>query len=153
MDSPRASRGIDSAFEPVIIAYCCRWCSYAAADLAGNMRLQYPATIRIVRVPCTGRVDILHLLRAFEYGADGVFVSGCLSGDCHYLNGNDKAVKRVAYVRKALASAGLEPDRVEMHFNSAAMGPQFAQTCREFHDRIIGLGPWRPKARPANALN
>lgn len=128
-------------FEPNIIAYCCKWCSYAAADLAGNMRIQYPANIKILRVPCTGRVDILHLLRTFEAGADGVFISGCLPGDCHYLNGNEKAVKRVNYVKKALEEIGIEPERVEMYYNSAAMGPQFAKTCRDFNDRIKELGP------------
>jgi len=132
---------IENGFEPTIIAYCCKWCSYAAADLAGNMRLQYPSSIRIVRVPCTGRVDTIHLLKAFEFGADGVFISGCLPGDCHYLTGNEKAAKRIQYVKNILAEIGLDPGRVEMFYNSAAMGPQFAQTCRDFHQRILELGP------------
>jgi coenzyme F420-reducing hydrogenase delta subunit len=132
---------MNQSFEPDILAYCCRWCSYAAADLAGSMRIQYPPNVRIVMVPCTGRVDIAHLLHAIEKGADGVFLSGCLLGDCHYLSGNQKATKRVFYVKKVLSEIGLEPERVEIFYNSSAMGPQFAETCREFTERIRQLGP------------
>ncbi|MBI5522243.1 MAG: hydrogenase iron-sulfur subunit [Desulfarculus sp.] len=128
-------------FEPRLLAYCCQWCSYAAADLAGAMRLQYPPSVRILRVPCTGRTDILHMLRPFEDGADGVFLSGCLLDDCHYRTGNYKATKRVAYAKQLLAQAGIDPDRLEMYYNSSAMGPQFAQTCRDFVARICALGP------------
>ncbi|MBU1276727.1 MAG: hydrogenase iron-sulfur subunit [Proteobacteria bacterium] len=128
-------------FEPKILAYCCQWCSYAAADLAGSMRLQYPPNVRIIRVPCTGRVDMLYLLRAIEDGADGVFLSGCLLDDCHYINGNYKALKRVEQVKGILRALGIEPERVEMYFNSSAMGPQFAQTCIDFTQRIRALGP------------
>ena len=141
MSQSAAALSLNQDFEPNIIAYCCKWCSYAAADLAGNMRIQYPPNIKIVRVPCTGRVDILYLIRTFEYGADGVFLSGCLLGDCHYLTGNNKAVKRVDYVKKVLADIGINPDRVEMFFNSAGMGPQFARTCIDFNERIKALGP------------
>ncbi|MGD9506912.1 MAG: hydrogenase iron-sulfur subunit [Syntrophobacteraceae bacterium] len=129
------------AFEPKIVCFCCQWCSYAAADLAGSMRLQYPTNIRIVKVPCTGRVDSLFLLQALEDGADGVFVSGCLLGDCHYMSGNYRATKRVAYVKELLANIGMNPERVELYYNSSAMGPQFAQCCRDFTDRIRALGP------------
>ncbi|MBM4286734.1 MAG: hydrogenase iron-sulfur subunit [Deltaproteobacteria bacterium] len=133
------------SFEPKIVVFCCQWCSYAAADLAGSMRLQYPPNIRIIKVPCTGRVDILHILKAFEYGADGVFLSGCLLGECHYVEGNYWAVNRVKRVKKILASIGVEPERVEMYFNSAGMGPQFAQCCIDFTERIRRLGPLRHK--------
>ncbi|MBU2549409.1 MAG: hydrogenase iron-sulfur subunit [Proteobacteria bacterium] len=133
----------NTEFKPTIIAFCCRWCSYAAADLAGSMRLQYPSTIRIVQVPCTGRVDALHVLGAFQSGADGVFISGCLPGDCHYLTGNYKCAKRVAALKKTLEEIGLGEGRLEMYYNSAAMGPQFAQTCIDFNRRIKDLGPWR----------
>lgn len=132
---------MEEPFEPIIVCYCCTWCSYAAADLAGSMRLQYPTNVRIVKVPCTGRVDTIFLLRALENGADGVFVSGCLLGDCHYLSGNYRAKKRVAYVKELLGKIGMDPDRVEMVFNSSAMGPQFAQCCRDFTERIRKLGP------------
>jgi coenzyme F420-reducing hydrogenase delta subunit len=110
-------------FEPVIVCFCCRWCSYAAADLAGSMRLPYPPNVRIVKIPCTGRVDALYLLNALELGADGVFVSGCLLGDCHYQSGNYRATKRVAYVKDLLERIGVNPERVEMFYNSSAMGP------------------------------
>ena len=128
-------------FEPRILAICCQWCSYAAADLAGAMRLQYPPSVRILRVPCTGRVDELHLLKPFEDGADGVFLSGCLLDDCHYRTGNYKATRRVAHVKGILQQLGIAPQRLEMFYNSSAMGPQFAQTCRDFTARIQELGP------------
>lgn len=128
-------------FEPKIIIFCCQWCSYAAADLAGSMRLEYPSNIHIIKVPCTGRVDILHMLDAFECGADGVFVSGCLPGDCHYLTGNYWAMSRVKRVKEILQGIGLEPERAQMYFNSAGMGPQFAQCCRDFTAHIRHLGP------------
>lgn len=132
---------MEDAFEPVIACFCCQWCSYAAADLAGSMRLQYPVNVKIIRVPCTGRVDVLHLLKAIEHGADGVFVSGCLLGDCHYLAGNYRATKRMAYVKDLLGKIGINPERAEMFYNSSAMGPQFAQCCRDFSERIRKLGP------------
>ena len=105
------------------------------------MRLNYPSNIKIINLPCTGRVDILHLLKAVEDGADGVYVAGCLEGDCHYLTGNLKAKKRVAYVKKVLEGIGLEPERVEMYNLSAAQGSRFAEIAREFTERIRELGP------------
>ena len=131
-------------FEPRILAICCQWCSYAAADLAGAMRLQYSSSIRILRVPCTGRVDILHMLKPFEDGADGVFLSGCLLDDCHYRTGNYKSSRRVKYAKQLLQQMGIEPERLEMFYNSSAMGPQFAKTCRDFDERIRKLGPAFP---------
>ncbi|MFH1060588.1 MAG: hydrogenase iron-sulfur subunit [Pseudomonadota bacterium] len=142
---------MSAEFEPKILAICCQWCSYAAADLAGTMRLQYPASIRILRVPCTGRVDILHLLKPFEDGADGVFLSGCLLDDCHYRTGNFKATRRVAYAKTILQQLGIEPERLEMFYNSSAMGPQFAQTCRDFTARIQALGPLFGRANDSAA--
>jgi len=132
---------MEDSFEPVILCFCCQWCSYAAADLAGSMRLQYPPNVKIVKVPCTGRVDIIYLLKALEEGADGVFVSGCLLGDCHYLIGNYRAAKRMAYVKDLISRIGVDPGRVEIYYNSSAMGPQFTQCCRDFTDRIKRLGP------------
>jgi coenzyme F420-reducing hydrogenase delta subunit len=105
------------------------------------MRLSYPSNVKIINVPCTGRVDILHLLKAIEDGADGVYVAGCLEGDCHYLTGNLKAKKRVAYVKKLVGELGLEPERVEMYNLSAAQGTRFAEIAREFTGRIRELGP------------
>ena len=94
-------------FEPTIVAFCCHFCAYTAADLAGTMRLQYPSNVRIIRIPCTGKVDVRHLLEAFEKGADGVYVAGCLEGDCHYLKGNFRAKKRVALAKQILEDAGI----------------------------------------------
>ena len=105
------------------------------------MRLNYPTNVKIINVPCTGRVDILHLLKALEDGADGVYVAGCLEGDCHYLTGNLKAKRRVAYVKKLLEELSLEPERVEMYNLSAAQGTRFAEIAREFTERIRDLGP------------
>jgi F420-non-reducing hydrogenase iron-sulfur subunit len=142
---------MENVFEPTIIAFCCRWCSYAAADLAGSMRIQYPANVKIIQVPCTGRVDILHILNAIEKGADGIFLSGCLVGDCHYISGNIKAAKRIAHTKRVIEEAGIEPGRVEMFYNAASMGPQFAETCRKFTETIRALGPvyGDKKSRPA----
>jgi len=112
------------------------------------MRLQYPTNIEIIRVPCTGRVDILHLLKALEDGADGVYVVGCEEGDCHYLTGNLKARKRVEYVKKVLEDLAVEQERVAMYNLSAAQGPRFAEVAREFTDIVKGLGP-SPFRKPA----
>ncbi len=128
-------------FEPKIIAYCCNFCAFAAADLAGAMRLQYPANVRIIKLPCTGRVDAIILLKAFEDGADGVFVAGCLEGECHYLEGNLRAKKKVAYVKRLLTELQIEPERVEMFNLSSAMGGRFAEIVEEMTDKIKKLGP------------
>jgi len=128
-------------FEPIIVAFACHYCAYAAADLAGAMRLQYPHNIRIVKLPCTGKVDVRHLLLAFEKGADGVMVAGCREGDCHFVDGNIKARKRVNYVKKLLEEIGLEGERLEMFNMSSAEGPRFAEAVREMTERIRQLGP------------
>ena len=130
-----------SEFEPKIMAYCCNFCAFAAADLAGAMRLQYPPSVRIVRLPCTGKVDAIHLMKAFEEGADGVFVAGCLEGQCHYLEGNLRARKRVAYVKRLLAEVQIEPERIDMFNLSSAMGGRFAEIVEEMTQRIKELGP------------
>jgi len=132
---------MSEGFEPRILAFCCKYCAYAAADLAGSMRLSYPTNIKIIQIPCTGRIDIVHLLRAIEDGADGVYVAGCLEGDCHFVTGNLRARKRVAYVKKTLQELGIEPERVEMFNLSSAMGPRFAEIAIEMADRIKKLGP------------
>lgn len=128
-------------FEPKIIAFCCHYCAYSAADLAGSMRLQYPANIRVIEIPCSGAIDARVLLKAFEEGADGIFVAGCLEGDCHFLKGNYRAKKRVDYIKKLLGEIGLEPERLEMYNLSAAMGVRFAEIAKEMTERIKGLGP------------
>ncbi len=128
-------------FEPQIVAFCCKYCAYAAADLAGSMRLNYPANLKIIQLPCSGRVDMLHLLKAIEEGADGVCVAGCLEGECHFVEGNLKTKKKVLAVKKVLEEAGVEPERVEMFNLSSAMGPRFAEIAQEMTDQIRRLGP------------
>ena len=124
-----------------IVAFCCRYCAYAAADLAGVLRIHYPPDIRIVQLPCTGRLDTLEVLHALEHGADGVMVAGCMEGDCHFQRGNLEARARVNHIKKLLADIGIEPERVEMFNMSSAMGRQFAEAASEFSERIIALGP------------
>jgi len=128
-------------FEPEIVAFCCHYCAYTAADMAGSKRISYPTNVKIIRVPCTGKVDAIHLMKAFEKGADGVYVAGCLEGDCHFKNGNIKARKRVAHVQKILSSLDWETERVAMMNMSAGMGERFAQTAAEFTETIRQLGP------------
>lgn len=135
------NNAVPSDFEPKIVAFCCHYCSYAAADLAGSMRLSYPTNIKILKIPCTGKVDVLYLLRAFEDGADGVIVAGCEEGTCHFINGNIKAKKKVKYTKKILDEIGLGGDRLEMYNLSAAMGQKFADLAKEMTERIKKLGP------------
>ena len=123
--------------EPVILTIACRWCSYAAADLAGIMRLKYPTNTRILLVPCTGRVDFKHIFEAFEKGADGIVVAGCLKEQCHYVDGNLIAEHRVEEAKKTLKVLGMDPGRLEMIFNSAGMPREFAAFMNEFTERII----------------
>jgi coenzyme F420-reducing hydrogenase delta subunit len=132
---------VTSEFEPKIVAFCCHYCSYAAADLAGSMRLSYPTNVKILKIPCTGKVDVLYLLRAFEEGADGVIVAGCEEGTCHFINGNIKAKKKVSYTKKILDEIGLGGARLEMYNLSAAMGQKFADLAKEMTERIKKLGP------------
>ncbi len=130
-----------SDFEPRIIAFCCQYCAYSAADMAGSMRLQYPTNVEIVLIPCTGRFDMLFALKAFEGGADGVYVAGCLEGTCHFLDGNIRAKQRVKYLRKELASLGVEEERLRMYNLSASQGPRFVEIAGEFTELIKEMGP------------
>ncbi len=128
-------------FEPLIIAFCCNWCSYAGADLAGINRLQYPTNVRIVRVLCSSRVNPSFVLRAFQRGADGVLVAGCHPGDCHYSTGNYYARRRLNVFKRALHYVGLEPERFQVHWISAAEGAKFANVMNEVTQQIKQLGP------------
>lgn len=134
-------------FEPRIIVMVCNWCTYTAADLAGTSRLAYPANVRMIRMMCTGMIDAKYILKAFLDGADGVFVGGCHPGDCHYINGNLKAEKRVAGVGKILEQFGFEPDRLRLRWIGASEGPEFQQNMTEFVDTIRKLGPTQIKDR------
>jgi F420-non-reducing hydrogenase iron-sulfur subunit len=129
--------------EPRIVAFLCNWCSYAGADLAGISRIQYPASIRVIRVPCSGRVDPFHILKALQSGADGVLVSGCHPGDCHYLTGNYVARRRFAVLSDLLEFAGIDPGRVSFSWVSAAEGERFAEVVREVTEKVRVLGPNR----------
>lgn len=127
-------------FEPRIVAFACNWCSYAGADLAGVSRLQYPPNIRTIRVMCSGRVSPGMVLKAFERGADGVYVSGCHIGDCHYGFGNRRAEEQIAEARRLIEMLGLEPDRLHLEWVSAAEGEKFANSVRDFVERVRKLG-------------
>lgn len=126
-------------WEPKIIAFLCNWCSYAGADLAGTSRLQYPASIRVIRVPCSGRINPLYIIKALAEGADGVMVSGCHPGDCHYLSGNMFARRRFAVLKRLLSTAGIHPDRVHFTWVSASEGQRFAAVVSEVTEKIRNL--------------
>ena len=128
-------------FEPNIIGFLCNWCSYAGADLAGTSRIQYPPNVKIIKVMCSGRVNPMYIINAFQQGADGVLISGCHPGDCHYTHGNYLARRRIATMKKLLEFMGIEPDRVKMTWVSAAEGRKYADVVREMTDDIKKLGP------------
>ena len=130
-----------SKFEPNIIAFLCNWCSYAGADLAGTSRLKYPHNVKTIRVMCSGRVDPMFVLKALKEGADGVLVSGCHPGDCHYVKGNMYARRRFAVLKKLLEYVGIEPDRFQVSWVSASEGTKFAQVIDEVTESIRALGP------------
>ena len=132
----------DEQFEPKIVAFLCNWCSYAAADLAGSSRLQYPSNIRAVRIPCTGRLNPLLVIKTLEKGADGILVSGCHPGDCHYIDGNYYARRRFTMLKEMLEFAGIEPERLNFTWCSAAEGRRFADIVRRVVDRVESVGPW-----------
>jgi coenzyme F420-reducing hydrogenase delta subunit len=131
----------DENWNPKIIAIICNWCSYAGADLAGGARIQYPPDIRAIRVMCTGRIDPLFILKAFQDGADGVLVSGCHFGDCHYLEGNFKAAKRMFLLKSVLKNIGLDDKRLRMTFVSASEGAKWGSVMTDVVKTINELGP------------
>jgi coenzyme F420-reducing hydrogenase delta subunit len=130
-----------NVFQPKIAAFLCNWCSYAGADLAGVGRIQYPATIRTIRVPCSGRINPMYILKAMANGADGVLVSGCHPGDCHYISGNYVARRKFALIQSLLKHVGLEDDRVSFSWVSAAEGGRFAEVVKGVTERVTALGP------------
>jgi len=138
-------------WQPKILAFLCNWCSYAGADLAGVSRLQYPPNVRVIRVPCSARVGPLFILSALQRGADGVLVSGCHPGDCHYLSGNLVARRRFALLKALLDEAGFETDRVHFSWISAAEGGRFAELIREVTEKVRSLGPARQFVKRLNA--
>ena len=127
-------------WKPKIIAFCCNWCSYSGADLAGTNRLSYPAEVKIIRVPCSCRVNPLFIMRAFEKGADGVIICGCHPGDCHYTTGNYYTRRRMALLISMLDYLGVDKGRVRVEWVSASEGARFASIMNEFADTIKNLG-------------
>lgn len=135
-------------FEPVIIGFLCNWCSYAAADLAGNSKLEVPAMLKPIRVMCSSRVDPVFMLTAFLRGADGVLIAGCHPGDCHYQTGNYYARRRFALLRKILETFELDPQRFRLSWISASEGQRFSHVTKEFAEHVKKLGPNTIKTKP-----
>jgi F420-non-reducing hydrogenase iron-sulfur subunit len=145
-----------STFEPNIVGFLCNWCSYAGADLAGVSRIQYPTNLRIIKVMCSGRVEPGMVLEFLEAGADGIMVTGCHIGDCHYITGNLHTKRKFALLQKLLAKTGLEPQRIRLEWNSASEGQRFANLVKEFTEQVRDIGPTplkAPKPDAAKLLN
>jgi F420-non-reducing hydrogenase iron-sulfur subunit len=138
-----------AGFEPKIIAFFCNWCSYAAADLAGTSRMQYPPNMRTIRVMCSGRVNELLIMKAFALGADGVLVGGCHPGDCHYIKGNLSARRRFAGLKPFLKAMGINNDRIRLQWIGASEGLKMAETMSSFTETVRNLGP-SPLSRSRN---
>lgn len=129
-------------FEPNIIGFVCNWCTYAGADLAGSSRYNYPTNVKLIRLMCSGRVDPEFILETFARGADGVFVGGChIPTDCHYQQGNFKALKRITMLKKLISEMGIEPERLEIFWISASEGKKFSEVMTSFTSKIKELGP------------
>ena len=139
----RQDGAADVAFEPRITAFVCNWCTYTGADLAGTSRLHMASNVRIIRLPCTGRIDPLFIIKAFERGADGVIVSGCHPGDCHYTAGNFHARRRFAIFRELGNFMGVDPQRITCSWVSASEGGKWRDVVNETTDRVRGLGPFQ----------
>jgi len=127
-------------YEPQILVFCCNWCSYAGADLAGVSRFQYPPNVRIVRVMCSGRVEPTFILNAFKNGIDGVLITGCHIGDCHYISGNELTQVRMEHLKNLLKNIGIEEERFRLHWISASEGKQFAELITEFTEAVKKVG-------------
>jgi F420-non-reducing hydrogenase iron-sulfur subunit len=134
---------MDQTFEPVIVGFLCNWCSYRAADLAGTARLHYAPNMRAIRVMCSGRVEPDLVLKALREGADGVLIAGCHPGECHYIEGNLKALRRYTLLKRVLAQFGIEEQRVQIVWASASEGPLLAETVNRMTEELRLLGPLR----------
>ena len=131
----------ENTWEPTIVAFLCNWCSYAGADLAGVSRFQYPPNVRVIRVPCSGRINPLYIVKALQQGVDGVLVSGCHPGDCHYISGNLVARRKFALLKNYLTFLGIEPERVRFSWVSASEGSRFAALVEKVVNDIKAIGP------------
>ena len=134
-------------WEPTIVAFLCNYCSYAGADLAGVSRFQYPANVRIIRVPCSGRINPLYIAKALQHGVDGVLVSGCHPGDCHFISGNLVARRKFALLKSFLGYLGIEPERVQFSWVSASEGSRFAELMEKVVNDVKQVGPARRLAK------
>lgn len=134
-------------FSPKIIVFVCNWCTYTAADLAGTSRLPYPPEVRLVRLMCTGMIDTKYILKAFLDGADGVFIGGCHPGDCHYIDGNLKAEKRITGLKQIVKNFGFDDKRMKLEWIGASEGPEFQKHMTDFVQKIKELGPGQTKDR------
>jgi F420-non-reducing hydrogenase iron-sulfur subunit len=145
---------METHFEPLVIGFTCNWCSYRAADMAGTGRVKYPPNVRLVRLMCSGRLDPTFVLKALAKGADGVLVTGCHPGECHYLIQNYKALRRVKLLKRILAQMGIDPARVKLVWASAAEGVHLAHEITDFVEDIKALGPlnWPTRATAPNRL-
>jgi len=132
---------MDEAYEPTIVAFLCNWCTYTAADLAGTSRLVYPANVKIIRMMCSGMVDPKYVLKAFLGGADGVLIGGCWPGDCHYINGNMKARRRVALLHEVIDQFGIDRERLWLRWVAASEGNMFVEVVEEMTSKLRELGP------------
>ncbi len=139
---------MDDTFQPRIMGFLCSWCSYSGADTAGVSRMQYPPNIRIIRVMCSGRIEPLHVMKAFEQGADGVLVSGCHPGDCHYATGNYYTQRRFAVMRQLLDFFGIDQRRLKLTWVSASEGARFADIVTAMTEEIRMVGPLNLRANP-----
>jgi len=140
---------VSSEFEPRIVAFFCNWCTYTAADLAGTSRMTYQPNSRIVRFMCSGRLDSQFVLAAFREGADGVLIGGCHPGDCHYQEGNYKALRRYLLLKRMLPSLGIEPERLHLEWISASEGDRVQRIMNEMAERLRILGPLRLEPLPS----
>jgi F420-non-reducing hydrogenase iron-sulfur subunit len=135
------------AFEPRIVGFLCNWCSYTGADLAGTSRIKYAPNVRVLRVMCSARIDPTFVVKALAEGADGVLICGCHPGDCHYVEGNYKAVRRYAALKRVLRAQGIEEDRVRLEWVSASEGARFAAIVNDMTEKVRRLGPSRVKSQ------
>lgn len=145
---PNGQQRITPAFEPRIVAFFCNWCTYLASDLAGSSRMKYPSNSCVIRLMCSGRVDPQFVLNAFAHGADGVLIGGCHPGDCHYREGNYKALRRFRLLRRVLVKMGIEEDRIRLEWISAAEADRVRDVIREMVGKVRELGPLKLELAP-----
>lgn len=142
-DTKQATKEVQTGFKPKILAFCCNWCAYAGADLAGVSRFQMPTNVRVIRVMCSGRVPPELVIRALANGLDGVMILGCHPGECHYSEGNYLTRRRAHVLKRLLEYIGIEPERFQLRWVSAAEGAKFSAVVKEITDNIAALGPNR----------